>query len=58
MAGHIEPYIWGFRLRRECIYNKTLNTVDSLRIVPNMAGHIEPYLCEFWLLKNVYTTNP
>ena len=44
MAGNIEPYILGFRLLRECIYNKTLNTLDPHRIVPNMAGHIEPYV--------------
>ena len=42
MAGHMEPYVWGFTLLMECIYNKTLNTLDPHSVVPNMAGHIEP----------------
>ena len=37
IAGHIEPYVWGFRLLRECIYNKTFNTLDTHSIIPNMA---------------------
>ena len=44
MAGHTEPYIGGFRLLRECIYNKALNTLDLHMNVPNIAGHIEPYV--------------
>ena len=39
IAGHIEPYVAGFRLLREFIYNKNLNTLDPHRIVPNMAVH-------------------
>ena len=41
MTGHIEPYVWGFRQIRECIYNKTLTTLDPHRSVPNMTDHID-----------------
>ena len=44
MAGQIESYIWGFSLLRECIYNKTLNTVGPHGIGSNIFGHIEPYV--------------